>query len=545
MPGKGKKNGGIVMIDTSSLTPEEYALLENLISSYELARRFGADLPDVESKLTTIDNASLVELIRDEVQKIDAFYKSYEAERSTYPSKYGEYYVIKHVAVGGFATIFRGTDQENQAVAIKVPHYTLHIGKSEELEQEAKILQSLSHENIVEYIDSGWDENGAWYIVTEWIQGRNLEEAIGQCELTIDLTLQVMTQVASAIAFGHEQGIIHRDLNPRNIMLRADGGDIDVKVLDYGLAKEQAVEIPFSGHVRGTPEFMAPEQLQGDADVRSDIYAMGRIAREMLRRHYPDRWRIPRPVRNILEKAAHAIPERRYQSTEEFKSALCHARQLWDAKKIPEFAKPLATKPRVGVAVGLVFMMALFAWSRPVPPPSFDPSQPVASYYNSSGQAYIGLAASPPTASLYAYPIRNGQEPTEFDKIFLGTGEAKVWLDPCYYLIVAVWPDGSFHEVLRTVPYPDEHERNQYRATAFKRMEFGLRLREICRPSNSTLQACEVCSDSLLGVCDILEARGRRLPFFSELTSLPECPIWTLNKNGRKLDGTKGQLPIP
>ena len=515
------------MLDFKSLSPNELDLVDNIVTLYEKAVRDGTPRPDLESELASIDNPKLIKGIRAELEHIDSFYENKAADKSNFSQKeFGDYVALDRVAVGGFATVFKGQAPDGSPVAIKVPHYTLHIGKTAQLEREAKILQLLCHENIVEFIDCGWNEGGDWYIVTEWIQGGNLGDAIHECEFSIDLTLHVMIQIATGIAFGHEQDIIHRDLKPRNIMLRDNQESIEVKILDYGLAKDQSADQTRSSHVRGTPDFMATEQLQGEADVRSDVYAMGRVAREMLRRRYPNRRFIPRPIRQIIDKATRRNPERRYQSVLEFKQALLNVKALNDAGQIPEFATPLVTWRRCAIAAMLTIAIAIAAWLHPVPPPTFDPDQPVASYFNSEGEARVLLSTSPATAKIYAYSLSTIKGPNDGEKILLGTGNVAAWLPPNDYLIVSIWPNGDFHEVIRRVPNPKNSEAHLDGVTSFTREVDGLRLKTIESPRNSKLTT-RLRKGSFVEACDILEPEGARLPFVFE-THSQSTPIWTL-----------------
>ena len=259
-----------------------------------------------------------------------------------------------------------------------------------------------------------------------------------------------MDQVATGIAFGHSKGIIHRDIKPANLMLCENAPEPCIKVLDYGLAKQQGTDQTLSTHIRGSLDYMAPEQHKGMADERSDVYAMGRVLREMLRKKYAKRISIPRPIRKLIDTAIHQNPARRFQSATDFQSALQDIKKRWNSGSIPEFALPDFTLPIVTTTLSVVAAVLIF-WLFPAPPPTFDPTASMVSYFNVDGEARVILETEPPTAKLYAYPLHDFR-PYRRDEIYLGVGGGSHWLQPADYLIVAVWPDGSWHEVLRRVP---------------------------------------------------------------------------------------------
>jgi len=156
---------------------------------------------------------------------------------------------------------------------------------------EAKSVNQIGHEHIVDISDFGNTTDGEFYFVMEYLQGESLSERLKREErLTVQLATNIAGQVADALGSSHEHGIIHRDLKPENIYLISRGAQKDfVKVLDFGLAKLTQVEEKVThktrtGSVMGTPYYMSPEQCEGKAtiDHRADIYSLGVILFEML-----------------------------------------------------------------------------------------------------------------------------------------------------------------------------------------------------------------------------------------------------------------------
>jgi serine/threonine protein kinase len=156
---------------------------------------------------------------------------------------------------------------------------------------EAKSVNQIGHEHIVDIADFGTTPGGEFYFIMEYLQGEALSDRLKR-EGRLDPTraMVIGAQIADALDASHEHGIIHRDLKPENIFLVARGGQKDfVKVLDFGLAKLTQTEEKVShktraGSVMGTPYYMAPEQCEGkqEIDHRADIYSLGVLMFEML-----------------------------------------------------------------------------------------------------------------------------------------------------------------------------------------------------------------------------------------------------------------------
>jgi serine/threonine-protein kinase len=182
----------------------------------------------------------------------------------------------------------------NRLVAIKVLHARF-AGRDDlvaRFRREARAMSQLSHPNTARVYKFGQLPDGSAYFVMDYMEGKNLAHAVReQGPMESDRAIQIMLQVCGALEEAHRAGIIHRDLKPENIFLTQQAGNSDFpKVLDFGLAKVSekqmgrgSMMLTQQGMVFGTPEFMSPEQTQGDTlDRRSDIYSLGLILYELL-----------------------------------------------------------------------------------------------------------------------------------------------------------------------------------------------------------------------------------------------------------------------
>jgi serine/threonine-protein kinase len=153
----------------------------------------------------------------------------------------------------------------------------------------------IEHPNVASATDFGKLEDGSFFLVLEYVEGRSLRDAIAEGRLELGRALHIARQIASALGRAHALGIVHRDLKPENVMLVTREGDPDfAKVLDFGIAKVPVGELGGEskstgqaltqlGMVYGTPEYMAPEQALGQpVDARADLYALGAIMFEMM-----------------------------------------------------------------------------------------------------------------------------------------------------------------------------------------------------------------------------------------------------------------------
>lgn len=187
----------------------------------------------------------------------------------------GDRFEIEEAAgAGGMGVVYRAHDRTTgEPVAVK-------IGGSRqrsEYEREAQLLREAVHPGIVRYIDHG-TVGAQPYIAMEWLEGEGLEQRLERGALSVEEALAVLTHAAAAIGVAHARGIVHHDVKPSNVWL-VDGDLARVKILDFGLAESGER----TGGIRGTPAYMAPEQVRAaPIDPRTDVYSLGCVLFECL-----------------------------------------------------------------------------------------------------------------------------------------------------------------------------------------------------------------------------------------------------------------------
>jgi eukaryotic-like serine/threonine-protein kinase len=193
------------------------------------------------------------------------------------------------VGHGGMSSVYKAKDSLlERHVALKILHdqYSADDDFVERFKREARSVAQLQHPNIVTVIDRG-EENGRQFIVFEYIDGENLKElVVRKGRLEVRDALEIAVEVARGLAFAHEQGLVHRDVKPQNILLNGDGR---AKVTDFGIARTVDVDgMTQTGTVLGTSNYIAPEQASGQrVDAHSDVYALGVVLYELLAGEVP------------------------------------------------------------------------------------------------------------------------------------------------------------------------------------------------------------------------------------------------------------------
>ena len=269
----------------------------------------------------------------------------------------GNYQLTAKLGEGGMGVVYLA---EHPVIGRKVAMKAIHPELSRNPEvisrfvTEAKSVNQIGNEHIVDIHDFGTTGDGEFYFVMEFLQGEALSDRLKRAApLDPARALAIAAQVADALGASHQHGIIHRDLKPENIFLITKGHTADfVKVLDFGLAKltqgeEKVSHKTRTGSVMGTPYYMAPEQCEGRANIdhRADIYSLGVILFEMLTakvpfggegygeiivKHMTTPVPSPRAINPRLSPAVEAIilralakpREQRFQSMELFAEAL-------------------------------------------------------------------------------------------------------------------------------------------------------------------------------------------------------------------------------
>lgn len=261
----------------------------------------------------------------------------------------GKYELVKRLGKGGMAEVYQALQPGvERLVAIKVLHP--HLSDDEDFvkrfSREAKGIGMLDHPNIVRVIDIGIEADDH-YIVLDYVSGGTLREYIEKNGLLPPVeALKIAAQLANAVEYAHQQGIIHRDIKPDNIMF-TDDSKRSVVLTDFGLAHlEDATNITVQGMVIGTAAYISPEVLEGrGADERSDIYSLGIVLYEMLtgttpyrasspygmmlkqihdplpppREKNPD---LPDQLERLVLKALEKETHQRFQSAQEFYKAI-------------------------------------------------------------------------------------------------------------------------------------------------------------------------------------------------------------------------------
>jgi tRNA A-37 threonylcarbamoyl transferase component Bud32 len=202
-------------------------------------------------------------------------------------SHLGRYQVIDTLGRGAMGTVFRGVDPAiNRAVALKTIRLDFVSDQTEAAElrdrlfREAQAAGKLSHPNIVTIYDVGTEGN-LQYIAMEYLEGQTLEQLIKkQVHFSYKIIATIVSQICQALEYAHDQGIVHRDIKPANIMVLPD---YSIKVMDFGIARVDSSSMTRTGIAMGTPNYIAPELLQGKlADRRCDIFSLGVVIYELL-----------------------------------------------------------------------------------------------------------------------------------------------------------------------------------------------------------------------------------------------------------------------
>jgi serine/threonine protein kinase len=267
-----------------------------------------------------------------------------------------QYRIESLVGRGGMGAVYKATQLVlDRPVAIKL--LPAEIAADEQFiarfHREARTLARLQHSRIITIHDFGQTSEGHLYFVMEYIDGTDLRHILRGPGLNPDQALLVVGQICDALHAAHQHGVIHRDIKPENILITKEGY---VKLADFGLARplsqKDTVALTGTNEVMGTADYMAPEQREGQADERADIFALGVMLYEMLTGRPPRGAFEPASSRcrgmqldvridEVVLKALQAEPARRYQRVSEMKTDVDHIRNT----PPPASALP-AEKPR-------------------------------------------------------------------------------------------------------------------------------------------------------------------------------------------------------
>lgn len=220
----------------------------------------------------------------------------------------GRYKIIEELGKGGMGVVYKAEERESkEIVALKIlpPELTIDPIFITRFKREADSIRQLDHPNIVKLYEVG-EEGTTYFMAMEFVDGGSLHDLLHkEGKIELQRALKIALQVADALAYAHEKGIIHRDIKPTNIMLTKKR---EVKLTDFGVAKRIGkTQVTTTGTIIGTPEYMSPEQTEGKfVDRRSDIYSLGAVLYEMLTGRVPFKGDTPMEV---LRKQKFSLPE--------------------------------------------------------------------------------------------------------------------------------------------------------------------------------------------------------------------------------------------
>ncbi|MCJ7684678.1 MAG: serine/threonine protein kinase, partial [Desulfobacteraceae bacterium] len=201
----------------------------------------------------------------------------------------GRYEIIEELGKGGMGKVYRVFDNKIEAeVALKLVRPEIAADKKtvERFKNELKLARDITHKNVCRMYDLN-EEQGTHYITMEYISGGDLKRFIKRSkQLGISTAISIAKQICEGLAEAHELGVVHRDLKPNNIMI---DDNRNARIMDFGIARSLSTKgLTGKGVMIGTPEYMAPEQVEGkDVDQRSDIYSLGIILYEMVTGRVP------------------------------------------------------------------------------------------------------------------------------------------------------------------------------------------------------------------------------------------------------------------
>jgi serine/threonine-protein kinase len=323
----------------------------------------------------------------------------------------GRYFIERLIGEGGMGAVYQAEHTHmHKRLAVKVLHP--EMSRLPEVvarfEREAMAAAHIEHPNVASATDFGKLDDGSFFLVLEYVEGKSLREAIAEGRMDLGRALHIMRQIASALGRAHALGIVHRDLKPENVMLVSRDGDSDfAKVLDFGIAKVPVGELVGEhkapgqaltqlGMVYGTPEYMAPEQALGQAvDPRADLYALGVITFEMITGNRPFEheskvtllgMHVTAPIPSMLERVpdANVPPEVdaivRRLLAKEATARFADARELLDA--LDTVSMQLAARGRI---------------ADPLPPMSMT-NQSRASFSNEASPSHVSAVSGPRSA---------------------------------------------------------------------------------------------------------------------------------------------------
>ena len=284
----------------------------------------------------------------------------------------GQYQIVEQIGLGGMATVYKAYQASmDRYVAIKVLPRQLaedptFIGR---FEQEAHTIAKLEHKHILPVYDFG-AQDGYTYLVMRYVGTGTLKDLTAQGPLSLAEAVELFSQIADALHYAHEHGVVHRDVKTSNVLI---GEGWQCYLTDFGIAKlaEGAAHFTGTGTIVGTPAYMSPEQCSGlPVDARSDIYSLGIVLYEMLTGAVPFEAEtplavvlkqvqealpsprnlnpaIPEAVEKVMFRALAKEPDHRYQSAQDFADALREAVRTFGQEETMSLPGPVRQAPAV------------------------------------------------------------------------------------------------------------------------------------------------------------------------------------------------------
>ncbi|MBL8608908.1 MAG: serine/threonine protein kinase, partial [Myxococcales bacterium] len=356
----------------------------------------------------------------------------------------GKYKVERVLAHGGMGVVVAAIHQQlEQRVALKflLPEEMKNEGTVGRFLLEAKAAVRLRSEHVARVLDVGTADTGSPYIVMEYLEGRDLSAILADGEpMSVTSAVSYVLQACEAVAEAHALGIVHRDLKPANLFLthRADGTPC-VKVLDFGVSKlvGRDLNMTKTNAVIGTPFYMAPEQLRSsrDADVRSDIWALGMVLYELLTGNVAfERDTLPELCMAIMTMPTPAPRDKRPDIPPALEAVILRALAKEPAQRYPtlaELARALAPFSPLGPAsekrIGRVLGEGRAEGASDVPPPrgpgatAIYASEPIAE----AAPAATPTAAAPPEVDAFGVTTHERATP---EPIVPGASRGSRWL---------------------------------------------------------------------------------------------------------------------
>ena len=298
--------------------------------------------------------------------------------------KYGRYQIVKELGKGSMGVVYQAHDPHiDRLVALKALRQDRVSSEDfvQRFLKEAKAIGRLAHPNIVTVYDVGRD-HGTIYIAMEFLEGNPLNEVIQGEKLGLEEIVNLGVQVAEALDYAHEKGIVHRDIKPTNIILTPDD---QAKITDFGIARiedSSVTQQTQAGEILGTPVYMSPEQVMGrPVDGRSDLYSLGVILYELSTQKRPfggsnlaaifraitqdtpaepakTDSSISRELSELVMKSLDRRPDKRFQTGKAMAKALKACLKVKKSKALPP--KPIKKKPK---PLGLVAFITLIVVS--------------------------------------------------------------------------------------------------------------------------------------------------------------------------------------